>query len=84
MFHDYTIGYIQGKSRICLYQNTSLIFFCRQSAKYFSGCRVMSAVKTSGVLRERVFNAAYKAKKQAISNGTTLNEILMFILLNFA
>lgn len=44
----------------------------------------MSAVKTSGVLRERVFNAAYKAKKQAISNGTALNEILMFILLNFA
>ncbi|KAI3469550.1 hypothetical protein Pfo_026213 [Paulownia fortunei] len=30
---------------------------------------VMNAVKTSGVLRERLFNAAYNAKKQAIFNG---------------
>ncbi|KAL2229887.1 long chain acyl-CoA synthetase 6, peroxisomal isoform X1 [Sesamum indicum] len=30
---------------------------------------VMNAVKTSGVLRERLFNAAYKAKKQSIFSG---------------
>lgn len=29
----------------------------------------MNAVKTSGGLRERLFNAAYNAKKQAILNG---------------
>ncbi|CAK9142527.1 unnamed protein product [Ilex paraguariensis] len=30
---------------------------------------ITNAVKTSGVLRERLFNAAYNAKKQAILNG---------------
>ncbi|GER44710.1 long-chain-fatty-acid CoA ligase [Striga asiatica] len=30
---------------------------------------IMSAVKTSGALRERLFNVAYRAKKQLILNG---------------
>lgn len=31
--------------------------------------RIINAVKTSGVLRERLFNAAYNAKKQALLSG---------------
>ncbi|XP_051129870.1 long chain acyl-CoA synthetase 6, peroxisomal-like isoform X2 [Andrographis paniculata] len=44
--------------------------FCSVPRVYnriYSG--VMNAVKASGVLRERLFNAAYNAKKQAIFNG---------------
>ncbi|KAL0348831.1 UNVERIFIED_CONTAM: Long chain acyl-CoA synthetase 6, peroxisomal [Sesamum angustifolium] len=37
--------------------------------KLFPSDLVMNAVKTSGVLRERLFNAAYKAKKQSIFSG---------------
>nr|GMD77360.1 long chain acyl-CoA synthetase 6, peroxisomal-like [Ipomoea batatas]GMD81790.1 long chain acyl-CoA synthetase 6, peroxisomal-like [Ipomoea batatas] len=33
----------------------------------------MNAVKTSGVLRERMFNTAYNAKKHAIFAGLTKN-----------
>ena len=32
-------------------------------------CSIISAVKTSGGLRERLFNAAYNAKRQAIMHG---------------
>lgn len=32
-------------------------------------CSIMNAVRTSGGLRERLFNAAYNAKKQAILSG---------------
>lgn len=32
-------------------------------------CSIMNAVKASGGLRERLFNAAYNAKKQALLNG---------------
>lgn len=32
-------------------------------------CRITNAVKTSGVLKERLFNAAYNSKKQAVMNG---------------
>lgn len=34
---------------------------------------VMNAVKTSGGLRERLFNAAYNAKMQAIANGKKMH-----------
>lgn len=34
--------------------------------------RIINTVKTSGVLKERLFNAAYNAKKQAIMNGMVL------------
>ena len=34
--------------------------------------RIINAVKTSGVLKERLFNAAYNSKKQAIMNGMVL------------
>ena len=30
---------------------------------------ITNAVKTSGVLRERLFNAAYNAKKKALLSG---------------
>lgn len=32
-------------------------------------CSIINSVKTSGALRERLFNAAYNAKKQALLNG---------------
>ncbi|XP_060179278.1 long chain acyl-CoA synthetase 6, peroxisomal-like isoform X3 [Lycium barbarum] len=44
--------------------------FCSVPRLYnriYSG--IMNVVKTSGSLRERIFNAAYNAKKQAIFNG---------------
>lgn len=31
--------------------------------------RIMNAVQASGVVRKRLFNAAYKSKKQAIVRG---------------
>jgi hypothetical protein len=34
----------------------------------------MNAVKTSGGLRERLFNSAYNAKKQAILSGTVYHQ----------
>ncbi|KAF3786306.1 Long chain acyl-CoA synthetase 7 [Nymphaea thermarum] len=37
--------------------------------RIYSG--IMSAVKSSGALRERLFNAAFNAKKRAIMNGKT-------------
>ena len=40
--------------------------------------RIINAVKTSGVLKERLFNAAYNSKRQAIMNGTM--EINVFVL----
>ena len=36
---------------------------------WFSLSSITNAVKTSGGLKERLFNAAYNAKKQAILNG---------------
>lgn len=35
-------------------------------------CRITNAVKNSGVLKERLFRAAYNSKKQAIMNGSFL------------
>lgn len=32
-------------------------------------CRITNAVNTSGVLKERLFKAAYNSKKQAVMNG---------------
>lgn len=32
-------------------------------------CRISNAVKTSGVLKERLFNAAYNSKRQAVISG---------------
>lgn len=49
-----------------------IIFF---SFHYFSMagclilCRITNAVKESGGLKERLFHAAYNAKRQAIING---------------
>lgn len=34
-------------------------------------CRVLNGVRSSGVLRERLFDAAYKAKKQSIYTGNS-------------
>lgn len=41
----------------------------------------MNAVKTSGGLRERLFNAAYNAKKQAILNGNYLLTNMSYVFL---
>ena len=35
-------------------------------------CRITNAVKESGGLKERLFHAAYDAKRQAIINGKEL------------
>lgn len=34
--------------------------------------RIINAVKTSGGLRERIFNAAYNAKRQALLHGKNI------------
>lgn len=41
-------------------------------------CSITNAVKTSGGLRERLFNAAYKAKKQALLNGKNIIDKRLF------
>ncbi|KAK6130350.1 hypothetical protein DH2020_035907 [Rehmannia glutinosa] len=65
--HGCTIGYMQGKSGTIYFR---MHHFCyAKSVKYFSCFRIINAAKTSGVLRQRLFNAAYKAKKQSILNG---------------
>ena len=40
--------------------------------------RIINAVKTSGVLKERLFNVAYNSKKQAIMSGMVLTVNLYF------
>lgn len=40
--------------------------------------RIINAVKTSGVLKERLFNAAYNSKRQAIMNGMVLTVINVY------
>jgi long-chain acyl-CoA synthetase len=37
---------------------------------------IINAVKTSGGLKERLFNAAYNAKKQALLNGMSCHTYL--------
>ncbi|KVI01581.1 hypothetical protein Ccrd_020146 [Cynara cardunculus var. scolymus] len=43
---------------------------------------IMNAVKSSGVLRERLFNAAYSAKKQAILSGKYSSSIWDSLIFN--
>lgn len=66
------VGFYQGDS-LKLMDDISVlrptIFFSvpRLFNRIYAG--IINAVKSSGVLRERVFNAAYNAKKQAILSG---------------
>lgn len=43
-------------------------------------CRITNAVKDSGGLKERLFNAAYNAKRQAIINGKKLVKVFFSVL----
>ncbi|XP_058208511.1 long chain acyl-CoA synthetase 6, peroxisomal isoform X1 [Rhododendron vialii] len=66
------VGFYQGDNLKLMDDMATLrpTIFCSVPRLYnriYSG--IMNAVKTSGGLRERLFNAAYNAKKQAILNG---------------
>ncbi|XP_077241699.1 long chain acyl-CoA synthetase 6, peroxisomal-like [Tasmannia lanceolata] len=66
------IGFYQGDNLKLMDDMAALrpTIFCSVPRLYnriYAG--IMNAVKTSGVLRERLFNAAYNSKKQAIMNG---------------
>ncbi|KAG5554775.1 hypothetical protein RHGRI_012361 [Rhododendron griersonianum] len=66
------VGFYQGDNLKLMDDMAALrpTIFCSVPRLYnriYSG--IMNAVKTSGGLRERLFNAAYNAKKQAILNG---------------
>ena len=45
----------------------------------FVSYRIINAVKSSGVLKERLFNAAYNSKRQAVMNGMPFDS---FVLVN--
>ncbi|XP_015888035.3 long chain acyl-CoA synthetase 6, peroxisomal [Ziziphus jujuba] len=66
------VGFYQGDNMKLMDDMAALrpTIFCSVPRLYnriYAG--ILNAVKTSGVLRERLFNAAYNAKKQAILNG---------------
>ncbi|KAF8392456.1 hypothetical protein HHK36_022798 [Tetracentron sinense] len=66
------IGFYQGDNLKLMDDMAALrpTIFCSVPRLYnriYAG--ITNAVKTSGVLRERLFNSAYNAKKQAILNG---------------
>jgi len=39
-------------------------------------CSIINAVKTSGGLKERLFNAAYNAKRQALLHGKNIRWVI--------
>ncbi|WMV47699.1 hypothetical protein MTR67_041084 [Solanum verrucosum] len=49
----------------------------------YSSDIIMNVVKTSGSLREKIFNAAYNAKKQAIFNGELKMRLQQLFVLSF-
>ncbi|XP_043688750.1 long chain acyl-CoA synthetase 6, peroxisomal-like [Telopea speciosissima] len=66
------VGFYQGDNLKLMDDMAALrpTVFCSVPRLYnriYSG--ITNAVKTSGSLRERLFNAAYNSKKQAIANG---------------
>ncbi|KAJ8622695.1 hypothetical protein MRB53_031224 [Persea americana] len=72
VYYGTAVGFYQGDNLTLMDDLAALrpTVFCSVPRLYnrlYSG--ITNAVKTSGVLRERLFNAAYNAKKQAILNG---------------
>lgn len=60
-------GYFGGKVLINMVLQS---FYCDLwLSTWFAYFRITNAVKNSGALKERLFNAAYHSKKQAIMNG---------------
>ncbi|XP_030548207.1 long chain acyl-CoA synthetase 6, peroxisomal [Rhodamnia argentea] len=72
VYFGVAVGFYQGDNLKLMDDMAALrpTIFCSVPRLYnriYAG--IMSAVKTSGGLRERLFNAAYNAKKQAMLNG---------------
>ncbi|KAK9289045.1 hypothetical protein L1049_017516 [Liquidambar formosana] len=72
VYSGVAVGFYQGDNLKLMDDMAALrpTIFCSVPRLYnriYAG--ITNAVKTSGALRERLFNAAYNAKKQAILNG---------------
>nr|ATE88093.1 long-chain acyl coenzyme A synthetase 7 [Vernicia fordii] len=72
VYHGVAVGFYQGDNMKLMDDLAALrpTLFCSVPRLYnrlYDG--ITHAVKTSGVLRERLFRAAYNSKKQAIMNG---------------
>ncbi|XP_019053177.1 PREDICTED: long chain acyl-CoA synthetase 6, peroxisomal-like isoform X2 [Nelumbo nucifera] len=77
-YHGGAVGFYQGDNLKLMDDMAALrpTIFCSVPRLYnriYAG--IINAVKTSGVLRERLFNAAYDAKKQAIMSGRNTSPI---------
>ncbi|XP_058083995.1 long chain acyl-CoA synthetase 6, peroxisomal-like isoform X1 [Magnolia sinica] len=73
VYYGVAVGFYQGDNLKLMDDMAALrpTIFCSVPRLYnriYAG--ITNAVKTSGVLRERLFNAAYNSKKQAIMNGS--------------
>ncbi|KAJ7980067.1 Long-Chain Acyl-CoA Synthetase [Quillaja saponaria] len=71
-YYGASVGFYQGDNMKLMDDMAALrpTIFCSVPRLYnriYAG--IINAVKTSGGLREKLFNAAYNAKKQAILNG---------------
>ncbi|XP_068662147.1 long chain acyl-CoA synthetase 6, peroxisomal-like [Aristolochia californica] len=74
VYYGVAVGFYQGDNMKLMDDMAALrptIFFSvpRLYTRIYAG--ITNAVKTSGGLRERLFNAAYNAKRRAILNGKT-------------
>ncbi|KAF9618831.1 hypothetical protein IFM89_002699 [Coptis chinensis] len=72
VYYGTAVGFYQGDNLKLMDDMAALrpTIFCSVPRLYnriYAG--IINAVKTSGVLRERLFNAAFNAKKQAIISG---------------
>ncbi|XP_065863366.1 long chain acyl-CoA synthetase 6, peroxisomal-like [Euphorbia lathyris] len=72
VYYGVAVGFYQGDNLKLMDDMVALrpTIFCSVPRLYnriYAG--ITNAVKTSGALKERLFNAAYNAKKQAILNG---------------
>ncbi|KAL4024914.1 hypothetical protein IC575_013287 [Cucumis melo] len=72
VYFGVAVGFYQGDNMKLMDDMVALrpTIFCSVPRLYnriYAG--IINAVKTSGVLKERLFNAAYNSKRQAIMNG---------------
>lgn len=78
VYHGAAVGFYQGDNLKLMDDLVALrpTIFCSVPRLYnriYAG--ITQAVKTSGSLKERLFNAAYNSKKQAIMNGRSASPI---------
>ncbi|XP_022973650.1 long chain acyl-CoA synthetase 6, peroxisomal-like [Cucurbita maxima] len=78
VYFGVAVGFYQGDNMKLMDDMIALrpTIFCSVPRLYnriYAG--IINAVKTSGVLKERLFNAAYNSKKQAIMNGKSPSPI---------